>query len=177
MITLIFGQLNCGKHNVANWLKSQLDEEVVTLSSVREQYLKDLFDEDLVSRMSVEYGMYDLSDDELTLIAFCRTFPEKDMLIIVPSFCKETALRCCSQMSYVRCLLVAPSATTIAKRRRANSKIDEYGDDYFIPAEHYFNEESIRRNTARLVKETIAIAKDYDVADRFWCYVSPEYLF
>lgn len=180
MITLIFGQLNCGKHNVADWLKSQLDEEVVTLSALlaaRERYFADLFGSDPVTKTSSEYGAYDLEECEVFLTAFCRKFTDRDVLIIVPSFCKEAALRCCSEMSHVRCLLVAPSATSIARHRRENVTIDEYKADYFIPAKHYFNEDSIHRSTSLLVKETIAIAKTYDVADRFWCYVAPEYLF
>lgn len=161
MITLIFGQLNCGKHNVANSLKSQIDEEVVTLSDLRKEYLGNLLEDDL----------------EFFLMAFCRHFTEKDMFIVVPNSCREVAFRCCSKMSHVRCILVAPSASAIVKRRRTSVKIDEYDADYFIPAEHYFNEESIHRNTARLVKETIEMAKAYNVSERFWCYVSPEYLF
>lgn len=180
MITLIFGQLNCGKHNVADWLKSQLNEEVVTLSALlasRERYFANLFDNESVTKTSNEYSAYELEDCEAFLTAFCRKFTDVDLLIIVPSFCKETALRCCSEMSHVRCLLVAPAAPSIARHRRENVKIGEYKADYFIPADHYFNEKSIHRSTSRLVKETIAIAKAYDVADRFWCYVAPEYLF
>lgn len=176
MITLIFGQLNCGKHNVANELKTRLDEEVITLADLKKKYLKDFFNEKLIRELTNRFGMCDFMVDEILLTAACKQFTEEDMTIIIPSFCREAALSCCSELPHVRCILFAPSAAAIAKLRRKTVPAENYNPDYFIPSKHYFDEVSIRRNTTRLVKDTLNLAETLGVSERFWCYVAPEYL-
>lgn len=176
MITLIFGQMNCGKHNVSNQFKNQIDEEAIDLSELRKKYGKELLDENLINELSCRFGFCDFADDDILLTAACKYFTEEDMLIIVPNFLIETACRCCSELSHVRCLLVAPSADAIAKRRRATVSEDSYHTDYAIPSKYYFDKAAIYRNTALLVREALATARAYNIKSRFWCYVAPEYL-
>ena len=176
MITLIFGQLNCGKHNVANELKTRFDEEVITLADLRKKYLKDFYTDEPFRDLANRFGTFNLKVDDILLTVACTYFSETDITIIVPNSCKDVAISCCSKLPYVRCILIAPSATTIAKLRRKTVPVEDYNPDYSIPSEHYYNEVSIRRNTARLVKETLMLAEACGVSERFWCYVAPEYL-